>query len=307
MDNEIINSIFTENGLWKISNIKKLNIWFTNEVYNIDDKYILKICLDVENEKNFKKEVFLSKYFQNKIPVPEVIIYDNSKKILNNDFIIYKKISWVNLYSKWHLLKNKDRKIIINNLCSILGFINKVDFLSLKKDLDINLGKSWKELILEEINNSLEKLSQNMILEDNFVLKIRNYVKKNKEVLNEVSIWLLHTDIHFDNILINDDNEIIWILDFERSRIWSIDFELDIIRRMQEFPKKYICQEYEEYAKDEDYESLMYWFNEFYWELFNFKNLEIRLNLYSINHDLDTLISYPNDQKLKEYIKKIID
>ena len=45
---EIINNIFERNNLEKVGNIEKINIGFTNEIYSVNDKYILKICNDLE-------------------------------------------------------------------------------------------------------------------------------------------------------------------------------------------------------------------------------------------------------------------
>ena len=37
--------------------VEKLNIGFTNTVYVLDNKYILKICSNIDNEPDFKKEI----------------------------------------------------------------------------------------------------------------------------------------------------------------------------------------------------------------------------------------------------------
>ena len=42
-----------------IKNISKINVGFTNSVYSADDKYIIKICNNKENEANNYKEKYL--------------------------------------------------------------------------------------------------------------------------------------------------------------------------------------------------------------------------------------------------------
>ena len=79
MDKKIIQKIFTENNFKKIKSIKEIKIGFTNKVYSIDNKFILKICEDKNNEENFKKEIFFYNFFKNKIPIPQIIFYDTSK------------------------------------------------------------------------------------------------------------------------------------------------------------------------------------------------------------------------------------
>jgi hypothetical protein len=87
----------------------------------------------------------------------------------------------------------------------------------------------------------------------------------------------------------------------------SIDFVLDVVKRMVDYPKKYASARNEKFAIKKDYKELMKWYKEFYPELFEFKNLDLRLNLYSIEHDLDTLIGWPKAEKLKEIILNIVN
>ena len=75
-----------------VESIKKIEIGFTNEVYLVDNKYILKVCKDPGNEERFEKEVFCYDYFKSKISVPEVVVYDNSLEIYPRFFMIYPKM-----------------------------------------------------------------------------------------------------------------------------------------------------------------------------------------------------------------------
>jgi len=297
MDKKTIKRIFSQNNLGKVESIVKIEIGFTNKVYSINDQFILKVCEDLENEKFFKKEVFLYAFFRNKIPVPKILIYDNSKKIYKKSFMIYRKIHGDNLYSKWHLMSNSERKNIVKQLCDILKIINKASF-----------GKSlnWHDKILNQIKNSLKKIEDKKILSKEFIQTIRNFVKTNHSVLKVQKISLVYWDAHFDNILMKN-NKIVGILDFERTEMASIDFNLDIIKRMVEYPKKYMSKDFEKFAKKEDYAKLLDWFKEFYPALFAFKNLDKRLDLYALEHDLDTLLSWPNSNEVKQMIKKTVN
>ena len=41
---------------------------------------------------------------------------------------------------------------------------------------------------------------------------------------------------------------ILGILDFERTEVSSIDFNLDIVKRMVDYPKKYISEKFKKFA-----------------------------------------------------------
>ncbi len=305
MDEKVIKQIFLKNYLEEVKLVKKIEIGFTNKVYSINDKFILKVCEDPENEENFEKEVFFYNFFQNKIPVPKIILYDNSKKVYNKSFMIYHKIIGDNLYSKWHLMSDSKRKEIIKELCRILKIVNQSPYKKFTEQFKLS-SINWHDKVLEKIENSLKKVANKKIISSKFIKAIKTFVEANHSFLNEQKIGLVYWDAHFDNILIKK-NKIVGILDFERTELSSIDLNLDIIKRMVEYPKKYMSEEFEKFAKKEDYSKLLVWFKEFYPELFDFKDLNKRLDLYAIEHDLDTLIWYPNSKEVKQMIAKTIN
>ncbi len=263
------------------------------------------MCEDEENEKNFEKEVFFYNLFRDKIPVPKIVAYDNSKTIYDKFFMIYPMISGDNLYSKWHLMSNTQRKDIIKQLCKILRIINNTPSHQFVKTFKLNSSINWHNKIINKIKNSLKIIEQKEIIPKECIQTIKDFVAENHYVLGKKKIALVYVDAHFDNILIKD-NKIVGILDFERTELASIDFTLDIIKRMVDYPKKYMSKEFEEFAKKEDYAQLLKWFQTFYPELFNFQDLDKRLALYHVKHDLDALLSWPKSKKIKQMLAKTI-
>ena len=305
MDQKIVEKIFKKYDLGKVVSVVKIEIGFTNKVYLINDKFILKVCEYESNEQKFKIEVFFYDFFKDKISVPKISIFDKSKSIYGKFFMIYPKIEGDNLYSKWHLLSNDERKSIIKQLCDILRVINKSPYEEFVKSFKINFSDNWHDKILNQIQTSLEKIEQKKLLSLEFIQVIKNFVDDNHHFLKGQKMALVYWDAHFDNILIQD-SKIVGILDFERTEVSSIDFILDIIKRIVEYPKKYMSEKFEKFAKKEDYAHLLDWFQEFYPELFDFKDLDKRLDLYSVEHDLSTLIWYPNSKEVKQMIAKTV-
>jgi len=305
MDQKIIKNIFKKYNLGAVKSVKKIDIGFTNKVYSINNKFILKVCEDENNEEKFEMEVYFYNFLKNKIFVPEIKIFDKSKDIYEKYFMIYLKIEGDNLYSIWHLLNNDERRNIIKQLCSILKIINKSPYKRFTKRFKINSSMNWHDKIINKIQNSLKDIEKNKLLSSEFIHVIKKFVKNNHNVLKEQKMALVYWDAHFDNILIQD-TKIVGMLDFEKTEISSIDFVLDIIKRMVECPKKYMSEKSERFAKKEDYAQLLDWFCEFYPELFNFKDLDKRLDLYAIEYDLKNLIKYPNAKEIKQTIAKII-
>ncbi|MEK6858045.1 MAG: phosphotransferase, partial [Nanoarchaeota archaeon] len=244
-------------------------------------------------------------YFKGKIPVPKIIVYDNTKKKFSKVFVIYHKIKGDNLYAKWHLLSNAERKNIVKQLCKILKKINNSSYGNFVKKFKLKSSINWHDKILSQIRSHLKNIESKKILSTEFIQKIKSFVETHHQVLNEQKIALVHWDVHFDNILIKN-NQIVGLIDFERTELASIDFTLDVIKRMVEYPKKYMSKKFEKFAKKKEYSKLLNWFKEFYPELFQFKNLDKRLDLYSIEHDLATLLGWPNSKATKKMIAKTV-
>ncbi len=305
MEKKIVKKIFESHGLGKVESVANIEIGFTNKVYLVNDAYILKVCEDESNEQKFEIEVFFYNFFKDKIPVPKIKVFDKSKSIYGKFFMIYPKIEGDNLYAKWHLLNNDQRKIIIKQLCDILKVINKSPYDKFQQKFDVNFSDNWHDKILNQIQNSLKKIEEKKLLSPEFIKAIKKFVDDNHHVLKEQKMTLVYWDAHFDNILVQD-TKIVGLLDFERTEVSSIDFVLDIVKRMVEYPKKYMSEKFEKFAKKEDYAYLMDWFQEFYPQLFEFEKLDKRLDLYAVEHDLDTLIWYPNSKEVKQMIAKTV-
>jgi len=306
MNKTIIKKIFSQNNLGKIDKIEKIKIGFTNIIYLIENKYILKICKGINNENNFEKEAYFYNLFKNKLPVPSLIVYDNSKKIYNRFFMIYPKIQGDNLYAKWHLMDNSERKKIIKELCGYIKNINDTVYGDYVKKFKIDSSLNWHNKIVTSIQNSLKKIKINKLITSEFIKKIETFVDEYNYVLTEQKIALVYWDAHFDNILVKN-NKIVGILDFERTELSSLDFCLDIVKRMVERPKKYMSAETEKFGRKKDYIKLLEWYQKYYPKLFKFKSLNKRLDLYALEHDLKDLIGWPNVKEIKQVIAKTIN
>ncbi len=305
MDKKIVEKIFEEHGLGKVESVTNIEIGFTNKVYLVNGTFILKVCEDESNEQKFEIEVFCYDFFKDKIPIPKISVFDKSKKIYDKFFMIYPKIEGDNLYSKWHLLNNDQRKNIIKQLCDILKVISESPYDEFLQKFEINFSDNWHDKIINQIQISLKQIEEKKLLSPKFIQVIKKFVDDNEAVLKYQKMALVYWDAHFDNILVQNTN-IVGILDFERTEVSSVDFNLDIIKKMVEYPKKYMSEKFEKFAKKEDYVYLLDWFQEFYPELFKFENLDKRLDLYAIEHDLDTLIWYPNSIEVKQMIAKTV-
>ena len=257
------------------NNIEKIDIGFTNLIYSVEDKYIIKICKDIDNESNFNNEIdFYLKNKDNKY-IPKMYRYHRKEN--NNDFSyeIIEKIKGKSLYYLWHTYNEEKRKSIIKEISNLMKSFHSI------KGEAYDFGKYITDRIMLDFNKCLE---QNLFNEQEKI-KMNSIIDKMKMFLESNDFRLVHSDIHFDNLIIDEYNNL-KIIDFETAIYAPIDYELDIFLRMCNYPIKYASLEAEKYVKIEDYRNIENYLREDYKELFP--------KVQKIILDIQSDIEYPN-------------
>ena len=269
---EIINKIIEQNKeiFGEHVKLKKVNVGFTNTIYIVNDKYVVKICTNYNNEKSFEKEINFYKSNVNNDLIPKLYYSNIEKKDVPYYYEIIEKVEGVSLYNVWHTLDEEQREKIIKQLCDAMKkFHNNIgdsyDWTKKTKDLFINLYEKAKTLNILNYDESQ--------LLDNAYSRFDKYLESNEFVL-------IHNDLHFDNIIYNNGK--IKLIDFERSIYAPRDFELDILYRMIRKPWKFASEETEEYTKLEDYENIIKYIEKYYPEIIHIDNLYKRLAIYDM-------------------------
>ena len=289
---EIINKILKKHeSLFGLNpSVEYINVGFTNKIYSINDKYILKICNDYNNEESFKKEIEFYSNNKNSNYIPKLYYSCINKKEFCYFYEIIEKLDGVSLYSIWHKLTESERENVIKKLCTILKSIHK------------NIGKkySWNKYLKEKFLLNYMKVNKLGIFNEIEKEIINNAYSKFDKYLDSDKFVLIHNDLHFDNIFYNNGD--IKLIDFERFMYAPLDFELDIIYRMTRNPIKFASEEEEKYFKIFDYKNIIDYLKKYYPLLFQEKNLDKRLAIYDIVYYMESLVQYPHLEELKNNI-----
>ena len=286
---EIINKIVQQNQSLFGTNLKidKINIGFTNTIYNINDLYIVKICTDEDNEKEFKKEIDFYDSNKNNNLIPKLYCSSINKKDVPYFYEIIEKIDDVSLYNVWHTFSEEQREDIIKQLCDAM------------KQIHSNIGEKydWTKTMQEKFMPLyIQAKNLNIFNEEEQKLLDYAYSKFNK-YLDSNDFVLIHNDLHFDNIFYNVGK--IKLIDFERSMYAPRDFELDILYRMIRKPWKFASEETERYTDSGDYTNIMLYIEKYYPELVSDPNLHQRLAIYDMVYFLEQLVKHPELEELK--------
>lgn len=268
--------------------IKKINIGFTNNLYNVNDLFIIKICTNINNEEAFENEINFYNSNKDNILIPKLYYSSIDKIDIPYMYEILEKIDGVSLYNVWHKLSETEREEIIRQLCEAM------------KKFHSNKGESynWIQRTSDLFNQSYEKANKLNIFSDEEKMLIEKAYNKFPELLESNEFVLIHNDLHFDNIFYKDGK--IKLIDFERSIYAPKDFELDILYRMIRKPWKFASEETEQYTKLSDYENIMAYIEKYYPELIKTPNLYKRLAIYDMVYFLKQLVEYPHLDELKQ-------
>lgn len=286
---KIIDLIIKNNELLFGTNprVEKINVGFTNTLYRVNDSYIVKVCTDVDNEEEFKKEIAFYNSNKDNSLIPK-LYYSNTDKIdVPYFYEILEKVNGVSLYNVWHTYTEEQREDIIRQLCD-----------AMKKMHSIRGERyNWSEYMKKEFNPLYTKEKKlNIFNEEEQKLLEQAYSDFDKYLESDEFV-LVHNDLHFDNIFV--DNGKIKIIDFERSMYAPRDFELDIFYRMIRKPWKFASEETEDYTDVSQYLNIMSYVSHFYPELINTPNLYERLGIYDMVYFLAQLVKHPESDELK--------
>lgn len=276
--------------------IKTINVGFTNLVYSAGNKYIIKICNNKNNEKRFENEINFYLKNENNHYIPKLYCYYISTKDTDYSYEIIEKVNGKSLYFVWHTFDEEKRKEIIKEISLMMK-----SFHSVKGE-----KYDWSLFIKEKLNKDLENCNVHNLFSKQEKEKISFLIDNSSDYLSTEEFRLVHSDIHFYNVLIDENNKL-KLIDFETAIYAPIDYELDIFLRMCINPLKYSNEETEELVTEEDYINIPNYLKEYYPEIFNFKYYEIRHLIYDLEANFRLLARFPDNKELKELVLNIVE
>lgn len=287
-----LDKIIGENSLLNRNMIiTKADSGFTNTVYILDNKYVIKICTNKNNKERFNKEIKFYSDNKNNKYIPKLYSYYISED--DYSYEIIEKVEGVTLYNVWHTFSHEKRNKILKEIVNMMKSIHQ------NKGKSYNFALYIKNKLNSDITNIYNIFNPKEL---NIFSKIINNLDK---YFNTNDFRLIHGDLHFDNILIDQNNNI-KVIDFETSLYAPIDYELDIFLRMCNNPFKYATLEEEKYINKEDYKNIPKYLKENYPEIFEFKYFEIRHSIYDLEANLRLLSRFKEDTELKNVVINIM-
>ena len=290
MKNEIIKEILKKCDI-SYSNLTKSKSGFTNNVYFIDNCYVIKFSNNEIIKEKLEKEITIYKNL-NLSYIPKYITSGNYN---DYKYLIITKINGKNLYSIWHTLSEKERTNIIIEIAKTVKSFHQIngDFLTGYNAV------SFRKYIKSELSVIIEKL-QKLNLNVECLQDILN--KSFDKLFCDIKIGLVYNDLHFDNFIY--DGEKLYLIDFDRTIISSLDYDMMIFKTMCENPSKFANEEDEDNIIDTEYEKIYQIFKENYKELFANKFTDDRIFIYQFIYLINQAFKCNNKKWIKQELQK---
>jgi aminoglycoside phosphotransferase (APT) family kinase protein len=194
-----------------------------NEAKNIEEELVLRIYPSDGWKAEKEKYLFNLVMKKTSVLVPGVIITDTSKKIINYNYAILKRVLGEELG------ESKNKKLV-KEAGKILAEIHTIKFDSfgwiVGKKIEPKF-KKWVDFLEFDLKHKIKKAKSK--LPKKLVVDILDYFERNKELLDIVTVpSLLHKDYSYAHIIV--DKEINGIIDWE----WAIagHHEFDLVKSL---------------------------------------------------------------------------
>ena len=265
--------------------VVRIHAGFTNALFDINGSFIVKICADKSNEKNFMKEAAFYRANEGNGLIPQCYYTAADEAGIPYLYEILEKVKGETVYSVWHALTEPQREDVIRQLCVAMRQFHQ------------NKGASydWCGRIGGQFLDAYGKTS-GFFSGPERALLCKAHARFGA-LLDGGEFVFVHNDLHFDNVFLCGGG--IKIIDFERSLYAPKDYELDILRRMARKPRKFASEENEKLVKPGDYKNIMAYTEKYYPELFRTNSLYERLAAYDLVYSLAQYADYPREDELK--------
>ena len=290
MQNDIIKEILKKCDI-SYSSLTKSKSGFTNNVYFIDNCYVIKFSNDENIKEKLEKEITIYKNLDLSY-IPKYIASGNYN---DYKYLIITKINGKSLYSIWHTSSEKERTNIIIEIAKIIKSFHQIngDFLT-----GYN-ATSFRKHIKNELLKIIEKL-QKLNLNVKCLQDILN--KSFDKLFCDIKIGLVYNDLHFDNFIY--DGEKVYLIDFDRTIITSLDYDMMIFKTMCENPSKFANEEDEDNIIDSEYKNIYQIFRANYKELFANKFTDDRIFIYQFIYLINQAIECKDIKLVKQELQK---
>jgi len=285
------------------SHHERITTGFSHEVHKLNDDMVIKIFnnYDKQDERRFKTE---SAVLASNLPFkkPRLIASSDKSEEIDRNYIIMSFVPGISLGSNWHLATDTQRETLIQDICQSLKVINHIN----PSDLTLTNAESWGASLKSKGKDLVAKLKSKNIIDELTARKTLRKIESSLGIFANDHVYPVYWDIHFDNFIVNENFKLQAIIDLENVELTTLDYPLFVIQKQTDEPEKYLREEDEQYADKKDYAKLKSWYKKYYPEMFEFENLDTRLQIYQLLDALHLLVDWSHVKSLNAKLYRLI-
>ncbi len=198
--------IFKKQDLEEPNQIKRFEKGMVNDVFLLNNKYVLKINTGHPKLPKLKKEKEIYELLaKTNIPVPKVYAYDSSKSIIDYPYMIMEKIEGNSLNDSFGSMDKKSKLEQISKMGELLAKIHSITFENFGEEFSdgkFNGQSTYNGFMQKYVKEILQKVKESKTLEESKIKRIQNYFNENKDFDITPKASLLHGNFNYDNLLI---------------------------------------------------------------------------------------------------------
>ncbi len=165
------------------------------------------------------------------IPIPEIYYYDNSRDIVNRDYLLMEYLSGTPLSEK--KVSPEQKKSILKNTGKYLRELHKncrKKKFGYPDGTNAKQGYNWSEVFSEMWKSLIDDNSRCGVYDQKETEKAKKIIDIHLENFNkDIEAVLLHMDVWSQNILVDNKGEITGIVDWDRALWGDPEIEFAVI------------------------------------------------------------------------------
>jgi len=290
---KIIQLIAHRNNL-KVNSRRRYASGWINFVYDLNEKYIIKIQGDLNHADGILKPQaeITGRLLAQGAKVPKIF---DAGEIMGKPYLLMEKLSGTNLVYDWLKFSLKQRENFMAQLAEQLKIFHSLIFdnyaITISSGLNqANLREAVRQVTdFKRINR--DKVKKDYLKEVDFLEK---FYLANESLLNEEKTGVLvHNDIHLENIFYQG-NKITGLIDLDWVCQAPKDYELRKLVEVFYDPKKTVEKQLEPLFEGYQMTKECGWLKKYYPQLFEYPNLITRIKLFSLDNLINKIVDYQN-------------
>lgn len=287
----LVAHLWRAHGWGPVHSLRSLGGGWIHRVYLVNEEYVLRFRPPERSGESLLTEQTLSRLLEGRAPVPQIVLADTSRTLVNADYVVLRRLPGEPLARVW--LREESharRRELVRQWVGLLRTIHEVRLPACGgfHGGELVPAASWRAYLGGRIERRLSRVRACPGADTVLLDAIAATWRRHAAALELAEPCLVHRDLHFGNVLVEGDR-ITGVIDFEAAVAAPADYELDQIGRFLRWPTLFLEPELGARATRDRCAEVWSLLREGYPALAQVPDLRSRLVVYALEYELACL------------------